>query len=47
MAYARFVDILRLLATNDVELEHAGRPKDLAALPILRATLDELTRRSS
>jgi len=27
--------------------EHAGRPKDLAALPVLRATLDELTRRSS
>jgi hypothetical protein len=26
--------------------ERAGRPKDLAALPILRATLDELKRRS-
>lgn len=26
--------------------ERAGRPKDLAALPVLRATLDELRRRS-
>ena len=26
--------------------ERAGRPKDLAALPVLRATLDELNRRS-
>jgi hypothetical protein len=26
--------------------EHANRPKDLAALPILRATLDEINRRS-
>jgi hypothetical protein len=26
--------------------EHANRPKDLAVLPILRATLDEINRRS-
>jgi hypothetical protein len=26
--------------------ERAGRPKDLAALPVLRATLDELKRSS-
>jgi hypothetical protein len=26
--------------------ERAGRPKDVAALPVLRATLDELNRRS-
>ena len=25
--------------------ERAGRPKDVAALPVLRATLDELNRR--
>ena len=25
--------------------EQAGRPKDLAVLPVLRATLDELNRR--
>ena len=26
--------------------ERAGRPKDLAALPVLRAPLDEMKRRS-
>jgi hypothetical protein len=26
--------------------ERAGRPKDLAALPLLKATLDELNRQS-
>jgi hypothetical protein len=26
--------------------ERSGRPKDLAAIPVLRATLDELRRRS-
>jgi hypothetical protein len=29
-----------------IELQEAGRPKDLAALPVLRATLAEILRRS-
>ena len=53
MARARFSEILRLLAADEVEFivvgmaaERAGRPKDLAALPVLRATLEELKRQS-
>jgi hypothetical protein len=39
------VRVLSLSALIDAK-ERAGRPKDLAALPVLRATLDELNRRS-
>ncbi len=39
------IRVLSLPALIHVK-ERAGRPKDLAALPVLRATLDELTRRS-
>ena len=39
------IRVLTLAALIEAK-ESAGRPKDLAALPILRATLDELTRRS-
>jgi hypothetical protein len=38
----RVLDLPALIETQ----ERAGRPKDLAALPLLRATLDESTRRS-
>jgi len=38
------VRVLSLPALIETK-ERAGRPKDLAALPLLRATLDELTRR--
>ena len=39
------VRVLSLPALIDAK-ERAGRPTDLAALPVLRATLDELNRRS-
>lgn len=38
------VRVLSLAALIEAK-ENAGRPKDLAALPVLRATLDELNRR--
>ncbi len=41
----RTVRVLDLPALIDSK-ERAGRPKDLAALPVLRATLDEWKRRS-
>jgi len=40
----RTVRVLTLPALIEAK-ERAGRPKDLAALPVLRATLDELKRR--
>lgn len=40
----RTVRVLSLAALIEAK-ERAGRPKDLAALPVLRATLDELKRR--
>ena len=40
----RVVHVLTLPALIEAK-ERAGRPKDLAALPVLRATLDELKRR--
>ena len=40
----RTVRVLTLAALIESK-ERAGRPKDLAALPVLRATLDELKRR--
>ena len=39
------VRVLSLSALIEAK-ERAGRPKDLAALPVLRATLDERKRRS-
>jgi hypothetical protein len=45
LAGDRVVRVLSLSALIDAK-EHAGRPKDLAALPVLRATLDELKRRA-
>jgi len=41
----RTVRVLTLPALIEAK-ERAGRPKDLAALPVLRATLDETRRRS-
>ena len=41
----RKVRVLSLPALIEAK-ERAGRPKDLAALPVLRATLDETKRRS-
>jgi hypothetical protein len=41
----RTVRVLTLAALIESK-ERAGRPKDLAALPVLRATLEEVTRRS-
>lgn len=38
----RVLDLAELLAVK----ERSGRPKDLAVLPVLRATIDELSRRS-
>jgi hypothetical protein len=38
------VRVLSLSALIEAK-ERAGRPKDLAVLPVLRATLDELKRR--
>lgn len=39
----RVLELSRLIKAK----EFAGRPKDLAVLPVLRATLDELRKRSS
>lgn len=39
------VRVLSLAALIEAK-EQAGRPKDLAALPVLRATLQEISRRS-
>lgn len=44
LANGRVVRVLSLPALIDAK-ERAGRPKDLAALPVLRATLDEARRR--
>jgi hypothetical protein len=44
LAGGRTVRVLSLPALIEAK-ERAGRPKDLAALPVLRATLDELKRR--
>jgi hypothetical protein len=41
----RSIQVLSLPALIEAK-ERSGRPKDLAALPVLRATLDELNRRS-
>ena len=41
-ARVRVLSLSALIATK----ERTGRPKDLAVLPLLRATLDEATRRS-
>ena len=41
----RVVRVLSLPALIEAK-ERAGRPKDLAVLPVLRATLDEVKRRS-
>jgi len=48
MKSARFAEILHLLVKNDVidVKQRSGRPKDLAVIPVLRATLDEVERRS-
>jgi len=55
MDRARYAEVPRRLAANEVEfivvgmmagvLRGAGRPKDLAVLPVLRATLEESLRR--
>ncbi|HTO86757.1 MAG TPA: hypothetical protein VMR54_04405 [Thermoanaerobaculia bacterium] len=45
LSEGRSVHVLSLPALIEAK-ERAGRPKDLAALPVLRATLDELKRRS-
>ena len=39
------VHVLNLATLIDVK-QRSGRPKDLAAIPVLRATLDEVERRS-
>jgi hypothetical protein len=44
LAGGRTIRVLSLSALIDAK-ERAGRPKDLAALPVLRATLDETRRR--
>ena len=41
----RVVRVLSLPALIEAK-ERSGRPKDLAVLPVLRATLDEVKRRS-
>ena len=45
LADGKATRVLSLSALIDAK-ERAGRPKDLAALPVLRATLDETTRRN-
>jgi hypothetical protein len=45
IAVGRTVRVLSLPALIEAK-ERAGRPKDLAALPLLRATLEEATKRS-
>ncbi len=44
LANGRAIRVLSLSALIEAK-ERAGRPKDLAALPVLRATLEETTRR--
>jgi hypothetical protein len=44
LSSGRTVRVLSLRALIDAK-ERSGRPKDLAALPVLRATLDERSRR--
>jgi hypothetical protein len=44
LSSGRTVRVLSLPALIDAK-ERSGRPKDLAALPVLRATLDERSRR--
>lgn len=44
LAGGRTVRVLSLPALIEAK-ERAGRPKDLAALPVLRATLEETERR--
>ena len=44
LSSGRSIRVLRLSALIDAK-ERSGRPKDLAALPVLRATLDEQTKR--
>jgi hypothetical protein len=43
LSSGRSVHVLSLHALFDAK-ERSGRPKDLAALPVLRATLEEWTR---
>lgn len=43
LSSGRTIRVLSLPALIEAK-ERAGRPKDLAALPVLRATLDELTK---
>jgi hypothetical protein len=43
LASGRTIRVLSLVALIDAK-ERSGRPKDLAALPVLRATLDERRR---
>jgi hypothetical protein len=45
LSSGRTVRVLSLSALIDAK-ERSGRPKDLAALPVLRATLDEQKKRS-
>ena len=45
LSSGRVVRVLSLPALIEAK-ERAGRPKDRAALPVLRAALDEMTRRS-
>jgi len=44
LAEGRTVSVLQLSTLIEIK-RRAGRPKDLAALPVLEATLDERTRR--
>jgi len=44
LGHGRTVRVLKLTALIEAK-ERAGRPKDLAALPVLRATLEESKRR--
>jgi hypothetical protein len=44
LSSGRTIRVLSLPALIDAK-ERSGRPKDLAALPVLRATLDERTKR--
>ena len=45
LAGGRTIRVLSLVALIEAK-ERSGRPKDLAVLPVLRATLDEVKRRS-
>jgi hypothetical protein len=45
LANGRTVRVLSLRALIEAK-ERSGRPKDLAVLPVLRATLDETKQRS-